>query len=223
MRISKSFLSIAAVFLLTAGSTVPISAETVNFQSSNSASTVADASDHNRQVTKKIGEYDCWSVDGEYYTTLNSEIYHVINLDELNWEYDEVATQAASNNWQNGKEVDISKGKAYHGSVDISKSDFNTPIFIGYTDQSQKNHVSYCFNTGFIFTNKYKVSIHQYNPVNKTWSVTNTTFAFNMTGQTKTLFSGTTAISPSKICFTFYNSGSTGEKVFNYSFYSIQS
>ena len=223
MNTFKQFFSITTAFLLAAGLTLSASAEAICLQNNDTVSLNSDMHAQNQQITEKIGEYDCWLIDGQYYTALDDEIYQVINLDELNWEHDTLAAQTSSGSRGSGNEVDLSNGKAYHGSVDISNTNFTTSTFIGYTKTSEKKHIAYSIHTEFLFTNKYSVKIYGYNPVTKEWNITNTTLAFNGFGKTKVLFSGTTGIAPSKMYLTFIKASSTGEQVFNYSFYAIQS
>lgn len=223
MKIYKSLFSTAIAFLLAVESTLSVSAETVCYQNnSNNLFEVATCIQNN-QATKKIGDYDCWSINGQYYTILNDEICQVINLDELNWEYDTYVTQASSVSSQNNNEIDLSSGNKYQGKVDISKTNFTTPTFIGYKSTTQKNKISYSFHTEYFFPNKYSVKIYGYDPILKKWMTTEDTFVFDFFGKTKVLFNGTTGVSPSKIYITFLKSGSTGEPVFNYWFYATQS
>lgn len=97
-------------------------------------------------------------IDGQYYTALDDEIYQVINLDELNWEHDTLAAQTSSGSRGSGNEVDLSNGKAYHGSVDISNTNFTTPTFIGYTKTSEKSilHTAFTQNSCLLINTALK-------------------------------------------------------------------
>lgn len=173
--------------------------------------------------TVRVGEYDCRVEDGEYYTEIDGETYLVIDLDDCEWTADEEFSRSAgSSEWRNGPEVDISDGSKYKGTADISEGDDSTPIFIGYDPKTASpGKLDYAMYAGFIFGNLYKVQIHVYDYINDNWTYTYKALNFSFAGQTKILFSGSSNYTPSKICVTFLQDGSTGEKTIGYQVYIV--
>lgn len=174
----------------------------------------------------EINGFNCYEIDGSYFTTIDGESYIVINLDECVWHIENtVAYNSSSSSWLNGPEVDISDGTRYNGTLDISSKDDSTPIFIGYTPEGTtfNSRISYNFEAGFVLTNDYSVDVHVFDQIESRWSTTNVTLSFNILGQHKILFTGMTNSAPTKMCLTFLKDGSTGEKQIGYSFYVVNS
>lgn len=172
----------------------------------------------------QVGEYECWVEDGQYFTELDGEIYLVINLDELEWESEEISARSVSEVWQNGTVVDLSDGSTYYGRVNIqTKTEDSTPIFIGYT-ASQGGRVSYIMSTGFVRANSYLTNVHIYDPAESKWETSyDETISFSLTDQSRIIYTGATGVAPTKICITFLQRLSTGEQIFNYSFRVVRS
>ena len=74
MNTFKQFFSATTAFLLAAGLTLSASAEAIRLQNNDTVSLNSDMHAQNQQITEKIGEYDCWLIDGQYYTALDDEI-----------------------------------------------------------------------------------------------------------------------------------------------------
>lgn len=172
-----------------------------------------------------INGFSCYEIDGNYFTTIEGDSYLVINLDECVWRAENTALSRASIDWMYGTQVDISDGSRYNGTLNISTSDDSTPIFIGYdpSGTTYNSRISYNLEAGFIFNNSYSVDVHVFDYPSSSWSTTNVTLTFNITGQHKILFTGMTNSAPTKMCLTFLKEGSTGESNIGYSFYIVNS
>lgn len=122
--------------------------------------------------TVKIGNYDCWSENGEYYTEINGEVGLVINLDELSSQSDTNQISLLSEtmlDWEHGNvEFDLTDGKSYNGLITLKNNDDYTPIFRIVTEQSALS--SLMFYTKFVLPNKYKITILTYNANTSEWN-----------------------------------------------------
>ncbi len=168
-----------------------------------------------KEIENYLGEYNCWVDNGQYFTIDNGEICQVINLDEAEWE---ISTFSASSDWSQGPVVDISDGREYAGRIDMTDGDDSTPIFIGYTNNTSEERVSYTLKTGYIFPMKYRIRVHSYSNILREWISSEHNVTFSLASQNKVLFSGQTGEAPSKVCVTFVKDLSHGETAFNYWF-----
>lgn len=181
--------------------------------------------------TIRVGEYDCYVNNGQYYTDINGENYLVINLDDAIWQSEDemVCSQTsndvsslysleASTDWLNSPQVDISDGSTYNGMIDITYGDDCTPIFCG---KPYASDVSYQIYAGFIFPNTYNINIHFYNDISRQWSSYKQAVTFDLFGQTKFLLTGTMSMNVTKVCIEFYKNGSSGETPMYYSFRQV--
>lgn len=189
-----------------------------------SASAEESAVTEEQKELVQIGDYECWVEDGQYFTEFEGETYLVINLDELEWESEEVSEKNRAVSWQNGTVVDLSDGSTYYGRVNIqTKTEDSTPIFIGYT-ASQGGRVSYVMTTSFIGSNLYLANVHKFDPASNNWITTyDETIGFSVGAQSRIIYTGATGLAPTKMCITFFQRLSTGQQIFNYTFRVVRS
>lgn len=84
--------------------------------------------------TVRVGQFDCWVVDGDYYTEYDGEICEVINLGDMTAKrVDEVQLLSnATSSWEyDNVEIDISDGRKYQGLINIERYDDFTPHLYG--------------------------------------------------------------------------------------------
>lgn len=160
----------------------------------------------------QIGDYECYVANGQYYTEIDGETYLVIDLDEGAAEKNNSNISAYANNWQNGSVVDISDGSSYSDTINASKADDCTPIFIGNPTNGYK------FTTAYLWgINSYNVNIHYFSYVNNNWFSQNKKLTFYMEILPyNILFTGSASEAITKICVEFYHDGSTGTFPFTY-------
>lgn len=204
-RIIPAFLS-AAIFL---------ASSTVAFAQDNVSQTPV-----NEQI--RVGDYDCYVENGQYYTELDGEKCLVINLDDYDSSY--ISAQQSANaseyRWLDERQtVKLS----YSGSVDVSKGDFTTPVFLA----SEKDEGYYCgfqIGTGFWRPTSYTIDLYYYNSypgINKWQYTPNVKITFTLLAQNKILFTGTAVHFYKKACLVFHQVDSNhSNPVFNYTMYS---
>lgn len=169
--------------------------------------------------TVRVGKYDCWVEDGEYYTVYEDEVWQVINLDEITPQsVSEIADSDKMLDWESDNfRVYLLDGKVYNGSIDISKSDDYTPIFV---TEPIDNTYSFFMKTGFITKQTYNVTIFTYNNITNGWDTGyNTNLIFAVGSQSKKLFTGTLGQETSRCCVYFHKDRCDGKTEFNYSVY----
>lgn len=181
----------------------------------SAAATVRAEDEAEARETVRIGQYDCWEENGEYYTVYEDEIYQVIDLDELTPQpISETGVAGGMLDWQNDNfRVVLTEGKEYKGSIDISEGDDYTPIFLM---EPQDNRFSVFIKTKFIFRNKYNVTVFTYNNISGWDNGYDMTIYFGMGAQKKKIFTGTASQVTSRCCVYFHKDGSDGEEKFNY-------
>lgn len=172
-----------------------------------------------QRETVRIGNYECWVENGEYYTELDGEVCRVVNFDVTSELASPTISRAAGVEIDWSNEVDISDGRTYHGSINIENSDDFTPVFCGNPTNSA---ASYKISAGFIFPNKYSVMVHTYETISNSWTPSKKKdIEFSWFTPTIVVVSGTPSRYTTKCCMYFYKEGSTGEKTMNYSFRQI--
>lgn len=169
--------------------------------------------------TVRVGQYDCWVENGEYYTEIDGKVGMVIDLDEISSqnENDEISLLSDTMlDWKNANvERDITNGKAYHGVISINKYDDYTPIFC--LDNEQARISPLMLHAKFVFKNTYKITVMTYNKDIEEWnSSSKKTIVFSAALPYLILVSGTETKSITKCCVYFHKDDSTGEKSFNY-------
>lgn len=190
------------------------------------SSTVAFAQDNAPQVSSqeliRVGEYDCYVENGQYFTELDGEKCLVINLDD----YVSAAssTQNVSNNsgydWLDDlQEVHLS----YSGTVDVSNGNFTTPVFLA-KQKEDGNYSGFQISTGFWLNTTYTADVYFYNcyvGVEKWECAQNVDLTFNLIAQTRILFTGTMVNFYKKACLVFHQvEPGHSDPVFNYTMYS---
>lgn len=120
--------------------------------SSFGVSAFAEKASQEQKELVQIGEYECWVEDGQYFTELDDEIYLVINLDELEWESEDIALYSDSDTYNGTLPVDLSDGSHYEAYVDLRYGDFTTPTFIGYYVGATEIRSTYAIRTEFFGT-----------------------------------------------------------------------
>ncbi|MBD5103275.1 MAG: hypothetical protein HDT47_00215 [Ruminococcaceae bacterium] len=160
----------------------------------------------------QIGEYECYVIEGQYYTEIDGETYLVINLDENVTEDDGSNISFYTTNWQNGRVVDISDGSTYSDTMNASQADDCTPIIQGNPSNGYKITIA-----SLPWYNQYEVNVHYFCSAYNQWHSEVRTLKFFMEFATSNiLFAGSTAQLITKICVEFYHDGSTGKFPFTY-------
>lgn len=165
--------------------------------------------------TCRIGEYDCFKENGQYYTIQDGEKYLVVNLDECTKsiqadKLDEIGIQSYEGS---SNEINI-VNNPYNGYVDISNGDCTTPTFVGREAGESKG---FKLTTGFVLPNTYSLKTFVYNAIYNRWDIDTDVVTFGLlAGQSKVLFTGTMARNYTKLYIVFQKNGSTGESKFNY-------
>lgn len=187
-----------------------------------SLTTAAYAEDvtETRRETVRVGNFDCWVENGQYFTVYEGEVCLVINLNDVsvqNAAAQETDDWVETIDWKKGKQVDISDGEKYEGNINITNGDDCTPIFLG--KPSDGSDVSYEISTGFVLPNTYKLRFYCYDSYLRDWYGYDTTVVFTQPFLTsRVLLSGTPTPNTIKCCIYFRKEGSTGEKSFRYWF-----
>ncbi len=190
------------------------------------SSTVAFAQDNASQVSAqeliRVGDYDCYVENGQYFTELDGEKCLVINLDD--YVSTDASTQRSSNStgdeWLDElQEVNLS----YSGTVDVSNGDFTTPVFLAR--QKENGYYSgFQISTGFWFSTSYTADLYYYNVysgINKWECIPDLKLTFSLTSQSRVIFSGTMVHFYKKACLVFHQVDSNHrDPVFNYTMYS---
>lgn len=166
------------------------------------------------EYTVQVGEYECYVENDQYFTEIDGETYQVINVDDFVSAKDySFLSSMDSDSWQNKDEISI-VDSPYSGTLNISKGDDSTPIFVGRSSGNAKGFQIHC---GFVFKNTYSVTAHLYNSIYDRWDENDITLTFSAaSGQDKVLFVGTMVKYYTKACVTFHKSGSTGETTIGY-------
>lgn len=169
--------------------------------------------------TVRIGQYDCWVENGEYYTELDGEVGLVIDVDTFLAKPDsEVTTLSSEITWdylEANAIIDIRDGREYQGVITLNKYDDYTPIFL--IETGDNGFASVKLSTKFSTYNRYKLTINLYNKVVGKWNYPidrKATFGPGM--NFILLVSGTETTNISKCCVYFHKDESTGQSVFNY-------
>lgn len=175
-----------------------------------------DGNTYTLTETAKLGDYDCWVMDGMYFTEIDGEICQVIDLSQLNWvDADEPISRET--------EVDLSDGSEYAGQINITDGDYTTPIFIGCTKDTDADKISYCIHADVFKSNLYMVDIYGYDVYDQRWKYTGgdeqQRFNFSFVTPTKILFNGMSSAAYSKVKITFLKEGSTGKSILDYTMY----
>lgn len=169
--------------------------------------------------TVRIGKYDCWVEDGEYYTELDGEVGLVIDVDKFYEQpYDGSAMPLSDITWdflESNAKIDISDGREYQGVINLNNYDDYTPVFL--IDTGDTGFASVKLSTKFVFVNEYKMTFYLYDGTQGKWNYPYTqTVRFAGLKNYVLLVSGTQTRDITRCCAFFHKDGSTGESVFNY-------
>lgn len=172
-----------------------------------------------QRETVRVGNYECWVENGEYYTEINGEVGLVIDISDTSAQSDDAVQTFASNevlDWENNAWVlDMRDDTEYHGYIDLRNHDDYTPIFL--IDTGAAGFASFKFRTEFIFANTYSITIHTYNDLTHAWDHSSTRdVIFSCFVPYMLIVNGTETPYVSKCCIYFNKEGSTGEDFFYY-------
>lgn len=166
--------------------------------------------------TVRVGNFDCWIENGEYYTELDGEIGLVIDIADLSKKsVDDTMSLANGEIWQIANpEVDLTDDKEYRDLINLSERDCFTPIF--KIDTGEAGFASFQFSTKFILPNTYGLTVHTYHVKSSEWTSYSRKVIFSFAVSYVLFVDGTETPDVSKCCIYFHKDQCEGEKTFYY-------
>lgn len=184
------------------------------------------SNDFNEEVeTINICGYECYEIDGNYWTIDNGDLCLVVNLDDFK-ECDannNVAPTSLNDtskdptgDWQNPRFVECPHGYEREDTADISKGNYDSPIFRVYPITGDNSYnVQYRLNCKV--NKNVKMTIYAYHPNGDMWTESDDVTRFP--NHYYLIFTGSTLKTTRAIAIRFYKEGSDSSlSSFNYSF-----
>lgn len=177
--------------------------------------------------TINIRGYSCYERDGNYWTMLDGIEYLVIDVGDSSGNYSRTvpyatasATLSAPPQWTTDKQVPILNGGSYTDTVDISSSNYCSPVYLVTPTSSDYRLTISC---GFIFSNQYSISFysHTKSPINSWGSPSTEPVNFSALSSTHVVLAGTSGSVTDAVALRFNYEASTGEKNFNYTITAV--
>ncbi len=179
-------------------------------------SAYADDVTETYRETVRVGNFDCWVEDGQYYTEIDGEVGLVIDVgDTTNQTVDSAVSYADSEIWQIANpEVDLTDDKVYQDAIFLNQRDDYTPIF--KIDTGKVGFASFQFSTKFVLKNTYGLTVHTYHDDLCEWTSCPRKVIFSFAVQYILFVDGTETPNVSKCCVYFHKDQCEGEETFNY-------
>lgn len=171
---------------------------------------------------KIVNGYECYLIDGEYYADINGKMQPVIILDQGNEVTDKEVLEYLNNQINENTmtrststTIDLTDGTVYNGDVDVTSSDYDSPMFkIDLTGD-----LPLAFHIGFWANRTISMRFYYYLSSSAKWYYKDLTITLNLFYQTRYLLEDTALRTATYCHFTIFSEGTTPQQVFDYDIY----